>query len=107
MDGLELITFEIIASVGTAKSCFIEAIQEAKQQNFDRANALLVEGDGYFVEGHRKHLELIQMEAQGQEIKPNLLLIHAEDQLMSAESFRIIAEELIEIHRLISTLQHK
>lgn len=31
MEGLELIAFEIISSVGTARSCYIEAISEAKK----------------------------------------------------------------------------
>jgi PTS system cellobiose-specific IIA component len=29
----------------------------------------------------------------------DLLLVHAEDQMMSAETFRIMAKEIIEIHR--------
>lgn len=107
MEGLELISFEIISTVGTAKSCFIEAIQEAKLKNFKRSAELLAEGDAYFTEGHRKHVQLIQKEAQGEETKPNLLLIHAEDQLMSAEAFRIIAEELIEIHQALQDLRNK
>ncbi|MBQ3970962.1 MAG: PTS lactose/cellobiose transporter subunit IIA, partial [Selenomonadaceae bacterium] len=35
MEGLELVAFQIISAVGTARSCYIEAIQEAKQKNYD------------------------------------------------------------------------
>ena len=32
----------------------------------------------------------------------NLILVHAEDQMMSAESFRIIAEEFIAVYKRLS-----
>ena len=36
-----------------------------------------------------------------------MLLIHAEDQLMSAEGFKIIAEELIENYRKMDALEKR
>ena len=40
MEGLELICFEIISSVGMARSLYIEAIQEAKAGNFEQAQGM-------------------------------------------------------------------
>lgn len=37
----------------------------------------------------------------------SLILVHAEDQLMSAESFKIIAEEMIANYRRIVELEKK
>ena len=34
MEGLELVAFNIISSVGTARSSYIEAIQKAKEGDF-------------------------------------------------------------------------
>lgn len=99
MDGIELLSFQMISENGTARSCFIEAINEAKNGNFAKAEELMKEGDEHFIEGHRVHAELIQQEAQGEASQLNLLLIHAEDQMMSAEVFKIIAAELIDIHK--------
>ena len=66
MEGLELIAFTIIASVGTARSCYIEAIQLAKQGDFTGAMALIKEGEEAFIQGHHAHAELIQKEASGE-----------------------------------------
>ncbi len=52
MEGLELICFEIISSVGMARSLYIEAIQEAKAGNFEQAQELIKQGDESFTEGH-------------------------------------------------------
>lgn len=101
MEGIELLSFQMISFNGSARSCFIEAIQAAKEGDFDRAEELMVEGEEQFVEGHRVHAQLIQQEAQEGETEVNLLLIHAEDQMMSAEVMKIIAAELIDIHKKI------
>lgn len=101
MEGIELLSFQMISFNGSARSCFIEAIQAAKEGDFDRAEELMVEGEEQFVEGHRVHAQLIQKEAQDGATDVNLLLIHAEDQMMSAELMKIVAAELIELHKRI------
>jgi len=99
MEGLELIAFQIISAGGTARSCYIEAIQEAKKGNYESAEKLIKDGDEAFVEGHDAHAGLLQKEASGEGDNINLLILHAEDQLMSAEGFKTIALEFIEVYK--------
>lgn len=101
MEGLELISFQIISAVGTARSCYIEAIKAARKGDFKEAESLIEEGTEVFVQGHLAHTELIQQEADGDRVEFRLLLVHAEDQLMSAETFKILAEEMIHTYKLI------
>lgn len=105
MEGIELISFQIISTVGAARSSYIEAIQEAKLGHIDEAKALIKEGETLFIQGHHAHASLIQKEANGELTITSLLLIHAEDQLMSAESFKIIAEEMIDLYTRIIKLE--
>ncbi|MBE6101091.1 MAG: PTS lactose/cellobiose transporter subunit IIA [Selenomonas ruminantium] len=105
MEGLELIAFNIISSVGTARSSYIEAIQKAKEGDFEAAEALIKEGDEVFVEGHNAHAGLLQQEAEGGPGSTlSLLILHAEDQLMSAEGFKTIAQEFIEVYKKFKEL---
>lgn len=99
MEGLELTCFQIISSVGEARSSFIEAIGYAKSGKYDEAQKLIKSGDEAFLRGHQAHAHLIQMEASGDKAPVSLLLVHAEDQLMSAEAFKILAGEFIEIYK--------
>ena len=99
MEGLELTAFQIISAVGTARSCYIEAVQKAKRSDYEAAEKLLVEGDAAFSEGHDAHAGLLQQEAESGGSIVNLLLLHAEDQLMSAEGFKTIAQEFIEVYQ--------
>ena len=98
MDGLELISFQIISAVGTAKSMYVNAIQEAKDGNISKARALMEEGQEVFKQGHQAHAGLIQEEANGNQTSLNLLLVHAEDQLMTTETFKLVAEEFIDLY---------
>ncbi|WP_216082477.1 PTS lactose/cellobiose transporter subunit IIA [Clostridium botulinum] len=104
IDTLEQSCFKIISFVGGARSKYIEAVREAKKGNYDLANNFIKEGDNFFTQGHKAHNELITLSAQGNLEELNLLLIHAEDQLMSAETIKIFAEEFIEVYKKINTL---
>ena len=102
MGAMEEACFQIIASVGTAKSLFIEAIGQAKAGKFDEARASIEEGDKIFVEGHGVHLSLLQQDAAGVgSTNVPLLLVHSEDQLMQAETFRILANEFIDLYEKV------
>ncbi|MFI3116218.1 MAG: PTS lactose/cellobiose transporter subunit IIA [Clostridia bacterium] len=101
MDKLEMICFEIITNVGSAKSYFIEAIALAKQGKFLEAENSIKEGDEAFKKGHHAHTQLIQEEAGGEHVPISLVLLHAEDQLMSADGFKIIALEFIDLYKKI------
>lgn len=99
---MEMACFQIITYVGTARSCFINAIQLAKEGKFDEAEEMIKQGDEAFAQGHNGHADLITKEANGNLEGVGLLLIHSEDQLMSAEAFRIIAEEFISLYKRLA-----
>ena len=103
MEGLELTAFQIISAVGTARSCYIEAIAKAKAGEYEAAQACIKEGDENFAQGHDAHAGLLQREANG-ENTVSLLILHAEDQLMSAEAFKIIAQEFIDVYQRLDAL---
>lgn len=101
MEGIELICFQIISSVGMARGSYIEAIDLAEEGKYEEAESKIKEGEEFFTEGHSAHAKLIQNEASGQKTEVVLLLVHAEDQLMSAENFKILAERFISLNKKI------
>lgn len=104
MDELEMISCQLIAAAGGAKSSYIEAIEASKNGQFEEADRLMKEGAQIYVSGHDAHLKLLQMSAEG-ELNLSLLLIHAEDQMMSCETIKILAEQMIETNRQLLKLQ--
>ncbi|WP_300386188.1 PTS lactose/cellobiose transporter subunit IIA [Clostridium sp.] len=102
MDELELVAFEIISNVGMAKSLAIEAIREAREDNYEEAEKKIIEAKDFLVQGHHAHAGLISKEANGEKIEFSLIIMHAEDQLISAETIKDLAIELIEMNKKIS-----
>lgn len=99
MEELELICFNIISNVGMARGSYIEAIDLATEGKFDAAVAKIEEGNSFYVKGHEAHADLIAKEASGERTEICLVLVHAEDQMMSAEGFKILAEKFIALSR--------
>lgn len=98
---MEEIFFQIISNVGMARSNYIEAIHCAQKGDFEAAEKMIEDGRKYFIDGHKIHAELIAKEAAGEHVETGMFLMHAEDQLMSAETFSILAEEFIAVYKLI------
>ncbi|MGN0454946.1 MAG: PTS lactose/cellobiose transporter subunit IIA [Ruminococcus sp.] len=102
MVNIEEICFEIITNVGSAKSCFIEAIGLAKQGKFDEAHAQIKDGEKFFADGHHFHADLIAQEMSGDPVPTSMLLMHTEDQLMNADTAHIYALEFIELYEKLA-----
>lgn len=96
---LHLSCFEIISQVGMARSCYIEAMDLASAGDIEQVRTKAAEGDGFFSAGHTVHAQLITQAAQGEPVPVDILLVHAEDQLMSAGEFKILTERFINMAR--------
>ena len=94
---MEYICFQLIANSGAAKSSFIEAIQLAKAGNLKEAKIKVEEAEDSLVEAHKIHSNLIQKEATGEKIGFSLLFMHAEDQMLTTETLKIMACEMVEM----------
>lgn len=105
IDQLNAISFQIVAAAGNARSLYMEAVAAAGEGDDARSDALVAEAAESFGEGHHAHAELVRREASGDPVDMTLLLTHAEDQLMGAEQFGIMAEQLIALHRRVRALE--
>ena len=99
MEGLELIAFEIISNVGMAKSLAIEALRDVRSGKYEEGKSKLTEASEFLVKGHHAHADLIQKEASGEKVEFSLIVMHAEDQMMAAETIKSLVEEMIEMYK--------
>ena len=95
MDNLELVSFQLISNVGEARSALFEAMRAAREECFEEADKLVREA-------HESHSSLIMQEASGDKVQISLLLMHAEDQLMTTELLKGMAKEVILTHKKYS-----
>lgn len=90
---------EIITYGGLAKSNYLMALKQYKLGNEMEAKEKIQEGASEFSKAHAVHARILAEEMQLLEPQVSLLLVHAEDQLMSAETVKLLVEEIIEIYK--------
>lgn len=95
------IAFQIILHGGNARSSAMEAMQHAKEGNFDEAEAKLIEADAAFNEAHHFQTDLILKEAGGVDFELSLIMVHAQDHLMTSMTLKDLSREIIDLHKLI------
>lgn len=91
----------LIMHGGDARSSAMEAVQAAKEGRFDSAQNKLKQADNSISEAHKVQMELLSKEASGESVELNLLMVHAQDHLMNAMTYRDLAEELIELYERV------
>lgn len=98
-ESMVMVCMQIITNTGSAKSSYIEAIQNAKKGDLGGAEISMNEGDDLYAQAHEVHTSLIQKEASGEKTEFSLILMHAEDQMASTEMAKVMAREFIELYR--------
>ena len=101
----ETACFGIITYVGTARSCFINAVQFAKKGDFEGAEEQIRQGDEAYTQGHHIHADLLTLDANGKLEESGLILMHAEDQLLSCETLEIMAERFLAQAKRLAALE--
>lgn len=98
-NGPEMISFGIIAHAGDARSYAFGALEAAKAGNFEEAEALLKQSNDAAVEAHHMQTELLVNEANGNKTPVDVLLVHAQDHLMTSMLAVELIKELINIYK--------
>ena len=98
-NGAEMVSFGIIAHAGDARSYAFGALEAAKAGNFEEAEALLKQSNDAAVEAHHMQTELLVNEANGNKTPVDVLLVHAQDHLMTSMLAVELIKELIAIYK--------
>lgn len=88
----------LIANGGNAKSLAFEAICLAKKGDIVGAREKLKESDKSLLEAHNSQTGMLTKEAQGDHMHVTLLVVHSQDHLMNAITFRDLAGEMVDLY---------
>ena len=95
----EQMNFMLILHSGNARSKVIQAIREYRDNRIAEADQLLDQAEEDLKVAHQIHFKMVQQEASGEKIEFALLLMHAEDHLMSTLSMKELVKELLELFK--------
>jgi PTS system lactose-specific IIA component len=96
---LELTMIEIVALSGDARTKLLNAVKKAKDGERDAARALVDEAQGLLNDAHTAQTDLLTAEARGEVTSPTVLLVHAQDHLMTTMLLRDVIDALMDIYR--------
>ena len=96
---LELTMIEIVALSGDARTKLLNALKQAKEGEFSGARALVDEAQGLLNDAHNAQTDLLTAEARGEVTAPTVLLVHAQDHLMTTMLLRDVIDALIDVYR--------
>lgn len=96
----EEICMTIIANSGSGRSLAHQAVQEAKDGNFNDSEKLLKQCEEDMKRAHVAHSELLRLDASG-ELKQTALSIHAQCHVMSSIVIQENSEQLVEVYKTI------
>jgi PTS system cellobiose-specific IIA component len=95
-------SFQIIVHAGNAKTEAYTALRCAREGDFEGSAEHMKKSEEEMIEGHKMQMQLLSQEAGGDEVPISMLLMHAQDTLMTSMSECNLIEEMIELYRRIS-----
>ncbi|MBR2682304.1 MAG: PTS lactose/cellobiose transporter subunit IIA [Atopobiaceae bacterium] len=96
---LEMTMIEIVALSGDARTKLLTAVKEAKAGNLDRVQMLIDDAQELLNDAHNSQTALLTAEARGEVTTPTVLLVHAQDHLMTSMLLRDVIDALVDIYR--------
>jgi len=104
MDNLE-VAMGLIAGAGDSRAYCMEAIDYAREGQFDEAKDTLKKAVTAMIETHEVQTQLIRDEMEGKGEDISLIMVHAQDHLNLALIMRDVAEEFIALYERIKRLE--
>ena len=93
--------FTLIGIAGDSKAESMAAIDCARQGDIEGARKHLEAADQAMVQAHESQTAMLQQEAEGNPVKVNIILVHAQDHLTMAMMMRDMAEQFVNLYQLV------
>ncbi|AEM77862.1 PTS lactose/cellobiose transporter subunit IIA [Thermoanaerobacter wiegelii] len=97
----EEIIFQMILHGGNARTEAYEALKYAKVGDFETAQRHIEAASEELHKAHQVQADIIQKEAAGGESKITLLMVHAQDHVMTAMAEKNLIERMVDLYKLI------
>jgi len=98
-EDVQMMAFEIIMHSGNSRSLIHEAFALMRKARFADAEGKMSEAKEAVTQAHGAQTGLLQQMASGADIKVDVLLVHAQDHLMTTMTLHEIALEMMFLHK--------
>ena len=96
----EIMSMTIIANSGECRARVFDALRLVRDTgDYDGAKKLLEEAEKYSLEAHKVQMDLLVKQANNEDVKIDVLLIHAQDHLMTTMVAQELITEMVEFYK--------
>ncbi|MFM2484456.1 PTS lactose/cellobiose transporter subunit IIA [Celerinatantimonas yamalensis] len=98
----EQLVMDLIVNAGQARSLYFEGLNLAKQGQFESAEAKVKEAQSFIKQAHQAQTRLIGDDQGEGKVTMTLIMVHAQDHIMTAMLAGELISELIQLYRRLN-----
>lgn len=98
----EAVVMEIIVNAGEGRSLCYEALAQAKKQEIEQAKSLLKQAKECLNRAHLTQTKLIEADQGEGKVQMTLVMVHAQDHLMTTILAYELITEMVAMHEKMS-----
>lgn len=96
----EVMSMTIIANSGECRARVFDALRLVRdKKDYEGAKKLLKEAEDYSLEAHKVQMDLLVKQANNEDVKVDVLLVHAQDHLMTTMVAQELITEMVEFYK--------
>ncbi|MBO0477184.1 PTS cellobiose transporter subunit IIA [Vagococcus sp. DIV0080] len=96
---LQVVAFEIILHSGNARTSIHKAFSFMRNKEFIEAEAMLDEANNSILVAHQSQTKLLKDYANGKKIEMEIIMVHAQDHLMTTMTLLEVAKEMAFLYK--------
>lgn len=102
---LQVVAFEIILHSGDARTMIHEGFELMKKGEIQEAEKKLEDANTELLEAHKSQTSLLQNYANGDKVEMEVIMVHAQDHLMTTMTLREMALQFLEMYNQFQGLK--
>ncbi len=96
---LQVTAFDIILHSGNARTLIHEGFKVMRQEKFEEADEQLTKANEEILQAHKAQTNLLKEYASGQKIEMEIIMVHAQDHLMTTMTLLEVATEMAYLYQ--------
>lgn len=98
---IEIVAFDIILHSGSSRTMIHEAFEQMRQGEFENAENKIEESNNELLLAHKSQTGLLQQYSSGENVKMEIIMVHAQDHLMTTMTLKEVALEMLYLYKRI------
>lgn len=101
LEDMEQTVMELIINSGEARSYAMEGLAAARAGNFEKAEECIKSAREAEIRAHSVQTQLIGLDMGEGKVPVNLILVHAQDHIMTSMLAKEMAQEMINLYKVL------